>query len=37
MLDPKFKTFHLVYSFSDHEQGKAIVEEYDKIFDSNIF
>jgi hypothetical protein len=37
MLDPKFKTFHLVYSFSDHEQGKAIVEEYDKIFVSSTF
>ncbi len=36
MLDPKFKIFHLVSSFNDHEQGKAIVEEYDKIFVSNI-
>jgi hypothetical protein len=36
MLDPSFKTFYLVFSLSDHEQGKAIVEEYDKIFVSNI-
>jgi hypothetical protein len=35
MLDPKFKIFHLVFSFSDHEQGKAIVEKYEKIFVSN--
>jgi hypothetical protein len=30
MLDPRFKTFCLVYSFIGHEQGKAIVEKYDK-------
>jgi hypothetical protein len=30
MLDPRFKTFCLVSSFIGHEQGKAIVEEYDK-------
>jgi hypothetical protein len=30
MLDPRFKTFCLVSSFIDCEQGKAIVEEYDK-------
>ncbi len=30
MLDPRFKTLHLVSSFIDCEQGKAIVEEYDK-------
>jgi hypothetical protein len=30
MLDPRFKTFHLVSSLIGHEQGKAIVEEYDK-------
>jgi hypothetical protein len=36
MLDTKLKTFHLVSSFGDHVQGKAIVEEYDKIFVSNI-
>ncbi len=30
MLDPRFKTFHLVSSFIGYEQGKAIVEEYDK-------
>jgi len=32
MLDPRFKTFHLVSSLIGREQGKAIVEEYDKIF-----
>jgi hypothetical protein len=37
MLDPRFNTSHLVFSLSDHKQGKAIVEEYDKIFVSNIF
>jgi len=30
MLDPRFKTLHLVFSLIDHEQGKAIVEKYDK-------
>jgi hypothetical protein len=30
MLDPRFKTLHLVSSIIGHEQGKAIVEEYDK-------
>ncbi len=30
MLDPRFKTFHLVSSLIDYEQGKAIVKEYDK-------
>jgi hypothetical protein len=30
MLDPRFKTVHLVSSLIGHEQGKAIVEEYDK-------
>jgi hypothetical protein len=30
MLDPMFKAFHLVSSLIDHEQGKAIVEKYDK-------
>jgi hypothetical protein len=30
MLDYRFKTFHLVSSFIGREQGKAIVEEYDK-------
>jgi hypothetical protein len=29
MLDPRYKTFLLVSSFIDHEQGKLIVEEYD--------
>jgi hypothetical protein len=32
MLDPRFKTFCLVSSFIGHEQGKAIVEDYDKQF-----
>jgi hypothetical protein len=30
MLDPRFKTFYLVSSLIGHEQGKAIIEEYDK-------
>ncbi len=30
MLDPRFKTLRLVSSLMGHEQGKAIVEEYDK-------
>jgi hypothetical protein len=30
MLDPRFKTLHLVSSLIGHEQGKAILEEYDK-------
>jgi hypothetical protein len=30
MLDPRFKAFCLVSSFIGLEQGKAIVEEYDK-------
>jgi hypothetical protein len=30
MLDPRFKTLHLVSSLIGHEQGKAIIEEYDK-------
>jgi hypothetical protein len=30
ILDPRFKTFHLVSSLIGHEQGKAIVEKYDK-------
>jgi hypothetical protein len=37
MLDPRFLTFLLVSSLSDHKQGKAIVEEYEKIFVSNTF
>ncbi len=32
MLDPRFKIIHLVSSFIGLEQGKAIVEEYDKKF-----
>ncbi len=30
MLDPRFKSLYLVLSFIEHEQSKAIVEEYDK-------
>jgi len=30
MLEPRFKTFHLVSSLIGHEQGKTIVEKYDK-------
>jgi hypothetical protein len=30
MLDPRFKTLHLVSSIIDCEQGKTIVEEYEK-------
>ncbi len=30
MLDPRFKTFHLVSSLIGCEQGKTIVEEYEK-------
>jgi hypothetical protein len=30
MLDPRFKTLPLVFSRFGREQGKAIVEEYDK-------
>jgi hypothetical protein len=30
MLDPRLKTLHLVSSLIGHEQGKAIVEKYDK-------
>jgi hypothetical protein len=38
MLDPRFETFHLMSSFIGHEQGKAIVEEYDiKFFVSYAF
>jgi len=29
MLDPNFKTLHLVSSLIGHEQGKTIVKEYD--------
>ncbi len=28
-LDPKLKTFHLVFSLIGCEQGKAIIEKYD--------
>jgi hypothetical protein len=30
MLDPRFKIICLVFSFISVEQGKVIVEEYDK-------
>jgi len=29
MLDPRFKTFCIVFSLIGREQGKAIVEKYD--------
>jgi hypothetical protein len=32
MLDPRCKTFYFVSSFINHEQGKLVVEEYDRIF-----
>jgi hypothetical protein len=32
MLDPRFKTLFFMSSFIDHEQGKAIVKEYEIIF-----
>jgi hypothetical protein len=30
MLDPRFKTFCNMSSLTGHEQGKAIIEKYDK-------
>jgi hypothetical protein len=30
MLDPRFKSLILIFSFIDHEHGVAIVEKYDK-------
>jgi hypothetical protein len=30
MLDPKYKSLHIVSSFVGREQGVALVEEYDK-------
>ncbi len=30
MLDPRFKTFCLMFSFIGREQRKAIIEKYDK-------
>ncbi len=30
ILDPRFKTLHVVFSLIGYEQGKAIVEEYDR-------
>jgi hypothetical protein len=32
MLDPKFKSFHLMSSFIGREQRVTIVEEYDERF-----
>ncbi len=29
MFNPKFKSFHLVFSFIGHDQGVTIVEQYD--------
>jgi hypothetical protein len=37
MLNPRCKTFLFVSSFIDHEQGKLIVEEYDKNFLFSMF
>jgi hypothetical protein len=31
MLDPRFKSLHLVFSFISYNQGIAIVEQYDTI------
>ncbi len=30
MLDPRFKSFHLVSSFVGQEEGVSIMDEYDK-------
>jgi hypothetical protein len=30
MLDPRFKSFHLVFSFVGQEEGVSIVDEYDR-------
>ncbi len=30
MLDPRFKSLHLVFSFICHEEGVSIVEEYNR-------
>ncbi len=30
MLDYRFKSFHIVFSFIRREQGVAIIEEYDR-------
>jgi len=30
MLDPRFKTYSLVSSLIGHEQGKPIIEKYDR-------
>jgi hypothetical protein len=30
MLDLRFRTFHLISSFIGREQGKVIIEKYDK-------
>ncbi len=29
MLDPRFKSFHLMFSFIDHDQTITIVEQHD--------
>jgi hypothetical protein len=31
MLDPRFKSLHIIFSFVGREQGVARVEKYDKI------
>jgi hypothetical protein len=30
MLDPRFKSLHIISSFVEREQGVALVEEYDR-------
>ncbi len=30
MLDPRFKSLHIISSFVEKEQGVALVEEYDR-------
>ncbi len=32
MLDPRFTTFHLVFSLIGREQGPTIIEKYDNFF-----
>lgn len=37
VLNLRFKTFHLVTSFINHEQRKVIVENFDRIFFFRMF
>jgi hypothetical protein len=30
MVDPRFKSFHLIFSFFGREEGVSIVDEYDR-------